>query len=613
MISVANESLKPKPKLDLVEWADTYRFLSSESAAEPGRWRTARVPYMREIMQASSSDSVSELTLMLSSQLGKTELLLNLIGYYIDQNPSPILLIQPTEFAASQFGKERVAGLLRDTPAISKLFDKKYKDSSDTLLYKGFPGGFLAMAGSNSPTALAGRPIKIILLDEVDRFPTSAKAEGDPVSIVKRRCQNFHDSKIVKVSTPTVEGASKINEEFLKSSQGYWNICCIHCDEYYHPLIDHIQQIDEYNTVLVCPHCGGFHNDNERLVASSKGKFIHNFPENPHKGFHANAIVSPWVKLAQIYREYNYAKDEPAKLQPVVNTLLGLPFANVGVSMGSSSDMLNRVEDYTTATIPNEVEILTCGIDVQLDRFEAEILGHNKTTNQTWNIDYIIFQADTSDISEFYKFREHLFSQEYIKVDGSRLVITNSFIDSGYQTKNVYEFCNKSKKFNITAIKGLPGSRAPLTLSKSKYGSTFFRVAVDVFKENIFNSLQITDKEKHGYCHFPAARDGEYFEQLCESETRTFSIDKRGQKSYIYVKKGKDIRNEALDTRVYALAAFSAIKNAHVRNATYLQALLNKPEEVPQNIAENTEKHPEKLPELPKTIEKTGKYSKWKK
>ena len=199
--------LRPPPELSISDWADANRRLSSEASAEPGQWRTSRAEYQRGIMDAISDGSVESVVIMSSSQVGKTEALGNAVGYYIDQDPAPIMLVMPTERDAEAWSKDRFSPMARDTPCLAgKISDPKSRDGSNKILHKRFPGGHLTIVGANAPSGLASRPIRILLCDEVDRYPFSAGAEGDPVNLAKKRTVTFWNRKIVLVSTPTIRG-----------------------------------------------------------------------------------------------------------------------------------------------------------------------------------------------------------------------------------------------------------------------------------------------------------------------------------------------------------------------------------------------------------------------
>jgi phage terminase large subunit GpA-like protein len=206
----------PPPQLTVSEWSDQNRMLSSESPAEPGQWRTDRAPYQRGIMDAVTEPDVEKVVVMSSSQVGKSEMINNIIGYYIDLDPCPILLVQPTIEMAEDYSKRRISSLIRDTKVLTeKVSDTKTRDINNTILTKVFPGGVLSLAGANSPSGLASRPIRLLLCDEVDRYPDSAGTEGDPIQLAEKRTVTFWNRKKVYTSTPGIKGVSRIEFEYL--------------------------------------------------------------------------------------------------------------------------------------------------------------------------------------------------------------------------------------------------------------------------------------------------------------------------------------------------------------------------------------------------------------
>ena len=181
-------------------------------------------------MDAVNETGVREVVFMTSAQIGKTEILNNILGYFVHQDPSPILFIQPTLEMAEAWSKDRLAPMIRDTDALTELFkDPKSRNSDNTLLHKKFNGGHLTMAGANSPSSLASRPIRIVLLDEEDRYPTSAGAEGDPGSLAQKRTTTFWNRLLVSASTPTIEGESKIEARYGLSDQRHFFVPCPAC------------------------------------------------------------------------------------------------------------------------------------------------------------------------------------------------------------------------------------------------------------------------------------------------------------------------------------------------------------------------------------------------
>jgi phage terminase large subunit GpA-like protein len=215
------------------QWADRYRKLSSEASSEPGSWNTDKAPYQRAIMDALNEPKIEMIVVMSSAQVGKTEIINNIVGYHIHQDPAPMLVVQPTEKLAESWSTDRLTPMLRDSEVFKNLVkDPRSRDSGNKISYKKFPGGHITMAGSNSPSSLASRPVRLVLCDEVDRYPASAGAEGDPVNLAKKRATTFWNRKIVLTSTPTLKDLSRIEQAYLQSDQRRYYVPCKYCNEY---------------------------------------------------------------------------------------------------------------------------------------------------------------------------------------------------------------------------------------------------------------------------------------------------------------------------------------------------------------------------------------------
>ena len=226
--------LKPPPKQTVSEWAVEHRILSAEASAESGKYNLARAPFQKGWQDAISDPRIHTIVGMTSAQVGKTETFLNNpVGYFIAQDPAPILVIQPTLEMAQTWSKDRFAPMLRDTLVLKELVkDPRARDSNNTILHKTFAGGHITMAGANSASSLASRPIRIVFMDEVDRFPASAGSEGDPVALTKKRTTTFWNRKIIMTSTHTVKGASRIEQAFSESDQRKYYVPCPECGEF---------------------------------------------------------------------------------------------------------------------------------------------------------------------------------------------------------------------------------------------------------------------------------------------------------------------------------------------------------------------------------------------
>lgn len=404
MLARCVATLKPPPELTLSQWADRYRMLSAESSAEPGRWHTDKAPYQREIMDAIGDAHIRRVVIMCAAQLGKTELLLNILGYFMAYAPAPILVMQPTLDMGQTFSKDRLAPMIRDTPVLRGLVDVKSRYAGNTILKKNFPGGHITIVGANSATGLASRPIKVLLADEVDRYPGSAGTEGDPLSLAQKRQTTFWDKKTVMVSTPVIKGHSRIETEYNQSTREEWNVPCPECG-HYQPFVwaNLIFDPDDLQKEIVykCERCGCVANEYRWKQQSQQGRFVAENPGAETRGFHLNTLASTFCGWKEIVQKFIVAKEQldqgnPEGMKVWVNTELGETWEERGEQV-EDTELFNRREIYD-AVVPEEVLVLTAGVDVQDDRFEVEIVGWG-VGKESWGIRYQIEYHQSEDSS----------------------------------------------------------------------------------------------------------------------------------------------------------------------------------------------------------------------
>lgn len=543
--------LAPPKKLTISEWADEFRQLSKESSSEPGRWVTDRAPYQREIMDAISSPLTDTVVIMSSAQIGKTEILNNILGYYIHYDPSPMLLLQPTLEMAEAYSKDRLAPMIRDTPVLSeKVGDAKAKNSGNTLLHKTFPGGHITMAGANSPSSLASRPIRIVLADEVDRYPISAGTEGDPLMLAVKRTTTFWNKKKVYVSTPTIKGASRIEVEYEDSTMEEWNVYCPSCGE----LQPYEWSRINFDTVtMTCKYCGCIHKEQE--WKSRIGKWIARFPDRKKRGFHINEMASPWKPWSEIIEDFKSAKRSTETLKVWVNTALGESWEERGD--GQDEEVLfDRREEYG-CQVPEGVLVLTAGIDTQDDRFEIEVVGWGED-EESWGIQYKVIYGDLHKQDVWNELDEYLKS-EFEYEDGRKIRISCACQDSGgHFTQEVYKFTKPREIKRIFSIKGKGGESVPFISTVSRNNrekAALFTIGVDAGKETIISNLKI-ENEGPGYCHFPSEYEKgygiDYFKGITSEILVVKMINGVGKAQWV---KKSGVRNEPLDVRNYATAA----------------------------------------------------------
>lgn len=544
--------------------------LSSETSAEPGRWRTDRAPYQKEIMDSINDHDIEKIVVMSCSQVGKSEFILNTIGYYIDVDPCPMLLIQPTIDTAEDFSKRRISSLIKHTEAVKeKVGDSKTRDSNNTILMKSFPGGFLAIGGANSPAGLASRPIRILLADEIDRYPESAGSEGDPLALAEKRTTTFWNKKKIYVSTPTIEGSSRIEDEYDKGTQEKWKLQCPNCQEFQYITIKNIEFEHEkdskgnYNVWDIgyqCPDCG--HKYDEYTWKAQPGKWI---ADNPGikgiRSFHLNAFVSPWTPWEEIILEWLKSKKDPDKLKVVKNTLFGETWKETG-EIEDEDFLLKRREEYD-ADLPEGALLLTCGVDVQDNRFEYEIVGWGHG-EESWGIEYGYILGRPDDPRTWQQLSDKL-DQVYTFDNGKGLKIACTCIDSGgHFTSEVYAYCKENEHKRIFAIKGQGGAGYPLLhkLTRTKKENAILIIlGVDDGKSTIYSRLKQVKQPGPGYFHFPLNKDKgynrSYFKGLISE--KKVPRKRQGQIKLVWEKISDNKANEPIDLRNYAYAALKLI------------------------------------------------------
>ena len=529
-------------------------------------------------MDACSDANIKEVVVMAGAQLGKSEALLNIIGYHIDNDPSPILCLQPTLEMAQAFSKDRVAnGLLKATVCLrGKVKDPRARDSGNTTLHKLFPGGSLTLVGANSPSGLASRPIRLVLCDEVDRYPASAGSEGDPIQLARKSAAAFWNRKIVMVSTPTNKDASRIEEAFEASDMRYYNVPCKHCHHKQKLKWSNVQweEGDPDTAKYLCDECDTLWTDSDRRWSIRNGEWMAEKEFAGVAGFAINGLYSPWTPLADGVKDFLSMRKNPEQLRVWTNTYLGETWEDQGETIDDYS-LAERREAYGEH-IPEEVIFLTCGVDVQDDRLELSIIGWARD-DESYVIDHKVLYGDPSTPQLWTSLDSHLFTT-YMTNDGRPLPIRASCIDSGgHFTNAVYSYAKKNYPRRVFAIKGVGGEGKAIVgrPSKNNIGKCMlFPVGVDTAKDLLFARLRIKE-EGAGYIHFHDDLNEEYFRQLTAEKIITKYT--RGYKKRVFQKIRP--RNEALDCFVYAIAAY-AILNVDIN------ALADNRDRQPQQQAE---------------------------
>lgn len=589
---ISKNGLKPLPKTSVSQWADNYRMLSSGISAEPGKWKTSRAPYQKDIMNAFTEPGIHRVAVKSSSQIGKSDMMNNVIGRFAHLDPCAIMMIQPTIDMAQDYSKTRIAPMIRDTKVLNNLFyDVKSRDANNTILSKVFPGGRLIMCGANSPAGLASRPIRILLADEVDRFPDSAGTEGDPVDLAAKRMTTFWNSCMGLFSTPTNEGTSRIDEEYLAGTQEEWQHKCPNCGEYH--LLRHIDMTVDYKeiktpsgkkTVIVndvkwrCPHCG--FSFSEKEMKQTPQKYISRNADalkNGIRSFFVNGFTSPWMTWSKIMREWLEAKGDPEREKVITNTVFGESYKQKG-AFEDEQIFLRRRESYG-AELPNGVLLLTAAIDTQDNRLEYEVVGWGKE-EECWGIRKGIVLGAPNQ-ARTWKEIDNILDKTYHFADGKGLKVVRTFIDSGgHYTSDVYNYCQKNFHKQRFAIKGRGGPGIPLIYKIAKANNAkapLILLGVDDGKQQIMDRLSINSPGPL-YFHFPQDEgikelsnrgyDDLYFKGIISEHKKVYK--RNGVLREVW-ETTKNVRNEPLDLRNYNLACMKSLKPDWVK----LEMLVN--------------------------------------
>lgn len=562
---------RPPKHQTVSEWADENRVLVSESSAEPGAWRTDRAPYQREIMDSFTQPGIWQIVIMASAQVGKSEIELNMMGCAIDNDPGPMLYIQPTDKVAEDYSKRRIQPMFNACPTLrDKVFKARSRDAANTITMKTFPGGSLAIIGANSPADLASKPVRYIFMDETDRFPASAGTEGDPQELAERRTETFrHNRKIVKTSTPTIKGKSKIETDYMNGTQEEWHTECPHCHTFnYIRFVDiHFEKDDIKNerggedyivksVTWRCPTCKRDIGEHEakRLPA----KWVSKNPQairNGVRSFRLNAFMSPWSDWKDIVWKFLKAHKDPEKLKTFYNTILGETW-EIHTNNGLDEALYKRREHYD-AEVPTGALLLTMGVDTQDNRLEFEVVAWDRH-GQSWGISRGIIPG-RADAPGVWEEIDNLLSRQWKLKNGMKMRILATFIDSGgHFTQEVYKECAKRQTKRIWAIKGEPGEGKPycrpMKRAAAKEGMKFI-LGVDQGKEGIMYEAGVTEPGPC-YMHFPidyrAGYDMEYFKGLISERMVIHQRGGRGTTAWEKIYE----RNEPLDCRNYARAAY---------------------------------------------------------
>lgn len=550
--------LKPPENLLMSEWVEKNRVLDNKSSAMPGPWRNSVTPYLIGIMDEFNNIDTEEIIFVKPTQVGGTEVLQNALGYFVMQDPAPCMVVYPSQDLAKHLSENRLQPMFNvSSPDLKKKF---FSDKSE-LLELQFDGMFITLEGANSPANLASKPVRYLLLDEVDKYPGASKKEADPIRLAKERTKTFGNRKIYLASTPTLRTGhiwkAKEDADVIK----HYKVPCPQCQEYIELKFQNIRWAnkegidsiaDRAETAkYVCQICGGIITDKDKaqMLRDGRWEVVEQRAQYPRSVcFWMNTLYSPFVRFTEIAKEYLATKDDPDTFQNFVNSWLAEPWEDT--KLKTSADLvMERQTEIERLIVPDWVEMLTAGVDVQETSLYWTIRG--------WGA-YMTSQNIAHGQALNFKEIERLMNLEYKRENDEPLQINIVGIDSGDQTDDVYDFCARNSEWAVP-VKGVAGGHSHFRISKvnktdsNAYGMQLLLVDGGKYKDMIASRMKKQNGEGSWMVH--ADCDQEYAEQV----TAEHKVRIKGSKDLKWVPKTSHADNHYLDCEVYAMAVADVV------------------------------------------------------
>lgn len=575
----ALQFLSPPEQLTVSEWAEKYRMLDSKSSAMPGPWSNDVTPYLTGVMDEFNNYETEKIIFVKPTQIGGTEALQNMIGYIVMQDPAPTMIVYPTDTLAKSVSENRLQPMLKATPEIAKKFDE-----NSSLLELQFDGMYLSLAGSNSPSGLASKPIRFLMMDEVDKYPGASSKEADPIKLATERTKTFHNKKIYITSTPTLKTGHIWKEKEGADIEKHYFVPCPHCGEFIEFKFQNIRFPDDEGmsyadraefATYVCQECGCVITDNDKhnMLKLGEWRVVHHRTKYVRNvAFWINTLYSPFVRWSDIAKEFLSTKDDPEDFQNFVNSWLAEPWEDTKLKT-SAELVLERQTELPSCTLPKWTKLLTAGVDVQ----ETSLYW----TIRAWG-NYLTSQNIAHGQALSFEEIDRVMNVQYMTEDGDPMVVNLCLIDSGDQTDMVYDFCSYHSDYALP-VKG--SSHAQLShykLSKvnkadsKAYGMQLVLVDGGKYKDMIAGRMRRPNGR--GSWMVYSGCDMEYATQVT-SEHKVNVKTPSGTKQ-VWQPKHSHSDNHYLDAEVYSLAAADVlgVRTLHLSEEADIKPVQNEPE-----------------------------------
>lgn len=628
-IKDAAQLLRPPPNVKPSEWAESNVRIPVGNAV-PGLIRFDNAPYQREPLDMTINPDCHRITMKWGAQVGKTTVALCAQGYHMVIRPVSQMMMQPSETDLQVWMNTKFTPLVESTPAIrSRLAKPRGRDGVNNSKMKSYPGGFLMFAWSGSPKTMRGRSAPLIVADEVNGYAPTP--EGHPVGLLWQRAATFGDQrKLIEISTPTIKGESYISDGFEAGDQRRYHVPCHECGE--HQVMrwenvtwegrkstsiddadaDNGQDHDATTARYICAHCGSLWNDGQRVWALRNAERLGGGwraakPFRGHASYHLNEMYSTFRRLRDIVQSYldKLATDD---LQTFVNVSLSEDFEETG-EQADPDCLISRAEDFR-APVPMGGLVLTAGVDMQQDRLEVEVVawGHGE---ESWSVEYYVLWGDPLQ-ADVWDELEELLSSTWLHESGAQMSITAACVDTGGtggNTQAAYDWLKGKTGRRIFGIKGVGGWGRPIVAAPQRKQSgkkarkiDLFLVGTDEAKLTVMRRLAV-ERPGPGYCHIPKTRGSDWYQQLTAEKLMTRYVKGFPVREWHQTRP----RNEALDCRVYALAALKIANPSFRRAAERLSHVIehDPAQQQPKTIkpAPREEKAPEETkPTITETV-----------
>lgn len=575
----ALQFLSPPEQLTVSEWAEKYRMLDSKSSAMPGPWSNDVTPYLSGVMDEFNNYETEKIIFVKPTQIGGTEALQNMIGYIVMQDPAPTMIVYPTDTLAKSVSENRLQPMLKATPEIAKKFDE-----NSSLLELQFDGMYLSLAGSNSPSGLASKPIRFLMMDEVDKYPGASSKEADPIKLATERTKTFHNKKIYITSTPTLKTGHIWKEKEGADIEKHYFVPCPHCGEFIEFKFQNIRFPDDEGmsyadraefATYVCQECGCVITDNDKhnMLKLGEWRVVHHRTKYVRNvAFWINTLYSPFVRWSDIAKEFLSTKDDPEDFQNFVNSWLAEPWEDT--KLKTSEDLvMERQTELPAYTLPRWTKLLTAGVDVQ----ETSVYW----TIRAWG-NYLTSQNIAHGQALSFEEIDRIMNAQYMTEDGDPMVVNLCLVDSGDQTDTVYEFCLYHSDYALP-VKGSNHAQlshykiSKINKADSKaYGMQLVLVDGDKYKDMIAGRM-LRQNGRGSWMVYNGC-DMEYAKQVT-AEHKVNVKTPSGTKQ-VWKPKHSHSDNHYLDAEVYSLAAADVlgVRTLHLSEETDVKPVQNEPE-----------------------------------